>query len=203
MQDFANTYARMADEQLLSIYLDIDSLIAEAKTFLLVELRKRKLGEFQEGSDKILDVESTEPIVGAFSTGAAAKSAWDSVPKRTAQFAPSESQPREQIIEDRIAERYTDAYLVAGSTVMVGRIIKIVGLILGGLIVVVSIGILSEMKGGVLGAVLAGALLWFGFYFVGVLVSAQGQILQAALDGAVNTSPLIDNPRRIKIMSLE
>jgi hypothetical protein len=40
------------------------------------------------------------------------------------------------------------------------------------------------------------------FYLLGVLVSAQGQILKASLDSAVNGSPFLTNEQRAKIMSL-
>jgi len=46
--------------------------------------------------------------------------------------------------------------------------------------------------------IFAGAL----FYIVGVLVSAQGQILKASLDGAVNSSPFLADEHRARIMSL-
>jgi len=40
-----------------------------------------------------------------------------------------------------------------------------------------------------------------GFIF-GVMVSAQGQLLKAILDTAVNSSPLLDDDQRARMMSL-
>jgi hypothetical protein len=40
------------------------------------------------------------------------------------------------------------------------------------------------------------------FYLLGVLVAAQGQILLASLDSAVNSSPLLTNDQKAEILSL-
>lgn len=51
---------------------------------------------------------------------------------------------------------------------------------------------------GMLFAAFVGVL----FYLFGVIVSAQGQILKASLDGALNNSPFLTNDHRARIMSL-
>jgi len=38
---------------------------------------------------------------------------------------------------------------------------------------------------------------------LGVVVSAQGQVLKATLDGSVNTSPFLDLTQKAQVMSLE
>jgi hypothetical protein len=43
---------------------------------------------------------------------------------------------------------------------------------------------------------------WAWRYVLGILVSAQGQILKASLDNAVNGSPFLTNEHRAKVMSL-
>jgi hypothetical protein len=40
------------------------------------------------------------------------------------------------------------------------------------------------------------------FFLLAVLIRAQGQILKASLDSAVNSSPFLTNDQRPKIMSL-
>lgn len=40
------------------------------------------------------------------------------------------------------------------------------------------------------------------FYISGVFISAQGQILRAALDTAVNSSPLLENHQKAEILAL-
>jgi hypothetical protein len=53
-----------------------------------------------------------------------------------------------------------------------------------------------------LGGLLAAGL-WFALFFIlGSLVSAQGQILKATLDGAVNTSPFLTDEQRAQMMRL-
>jgi hypothetical protein len=42
-------------------------------------------------------------------------------------------------------------------------------------------------------AIIFGGTVWLVFFIWGVLVSAQGQILKASLDGAVNGSPFLTN----------
>jgi hypothetical protein len=47
------------------------------------------------------------------------------------------------------------------------------------------------------------AAIWFGVFFVlGIIVSAQGEILKANLDGAVNTSPFMTNEQKAQAMDL-
>ena len=50
--------------------------------------------------------------------------------------------------------------------------------------------------------VLYGGIVFLVFYVVGVIVSAQGQILKAGLDTSVHTSPFVSNDDKAKIMSL-
>ena len=54
-------------------------------------------------------------------------------------------------------------------------------------------------------AVLMGGLfvaaIWFVLFFaLGIIVSAQGQILKADLDGAVNTSPFMTDDQKAHVM---
>jgi hypothetical protein len=107
-----------------------------------------------------------------------------------------------------VMKRYKDAYIVARVTSGFGKTIKTIGVIIG--VLLVLIGFLIANKNGpqnpisyvgitgIFIGIFGGAL----FYIIGVLVSSQGQILKASLDGAVNSSPFLANEHKAKIMSL-
>lgn len=103
-------------------------------------------------------------------------------------------------IIQNLTSRYTDAYLVARATCSIGSTIKIIGIIIA--IIIAVAGLASDshdmMFLGVMASVITGAL----FYVIGVLVSAQGQILKATLDAAVNSSPFLSKQHIQEMMSL-
>lgn len=90
-----------------------------------------------------------------------------------------------------LKSRYTDAYLVAQTVNGTGQTVKFVGFLFAALITLVGLVAASRMgaAAGFAGLFL-GILVALPFYALGVLVSAQGQILKATLDTAVNTSPV-------------
>jgi hypothetical protein len=53
----------------------------------------------------------------------------------------------------------------------------------------------------VIGLVLA-VIVGGGGFILGTLLAAQGQVLKATLDTAVNSSPFLSNDQRVEIMSL-
>lgn len=106
-----------------------------------------------------------------------------------------------------VMSRYNDAYLVARATTTFGTIIKVVGFLLAFGIVSGAFTLANQQYGegktlflivGIVAALLTAAV----FYLFGVLVSAQGQILKASLDGAVNSSPFLTDDQRAEAMSL-
>ena len=99
-----------------------------------------------------------------------------------------------------LLKRYRDAYSVAGVILGFGKLIKAVGLIVAGLAIL--IGLAKESPIIFLGSLFFAVLIGGIFYLLGVIVSAQGQILKASLDTAVNTSPFLLNAHRTDIMSL-
>jgi hypothetical protein len=110
----------------------------------------------------------------------------------------------------KLVNRYKDGYRVAGVIVGVGGFVKILGIVLGlmggFMVFAISYTFLrfnsdSELAGLTLAAVIGG-MFWLVPYVLGTLVSAHGQILKASLDGAVNTSPFLNNSQRAEIMSL-
>ena len=107
-----------------------------------------------------------------------------------------------------LTKRYRDAYRVATATVVFGRAIKLVGMLLAGIIfagVLIPFLHVSQPSladsGLLAGVALVALVMGLLFYFLGVLACAQGQILQASLDGSVNTSPFLTNDLRAKILS--
>lgn len=99
-----------------------------------------------------------------------------------------------------VVNRYRDAYRVGAALVGVGNAIKVVGAILAGIIIV---GSLSEANGPFAAAgVFLGAAVGLLFWVCGVMVAAQGQILQATLDNAVASSHFLTDPERADAMGL-
>lgn len=115
-------------------------------------------------------------------------------------------------VASSIAKRYKDAYLVSRATVGFGSLIKALGILLGIGMQLVAFFIASQKPSGNDGSIVIGISVISGafgifagilLYLLGILVSAQGQILKASLDSAVNTSPFLTNENRIVMMSLQ
>jgi hypothetical protein len=106
-----------------------------------------------------------------------------------------------------LSRRYKDAYVVARITGTIGKIVKGIAIVVAGLGIVYALVIIGQNKGSLdlgpffslsLLIVIAGGLL----FCIGVLIAAQGQVLLASLDSAVNSSPFLTNEQRARIMSL-
>jgi hypothetical protein len=91
-----------------------------------------------------------------------------------------------------LLNRYADAYLIARTVNGTGQSIKVVGFVAAGITVLAGLLAARDLgaSAGFAGFFL-GALMALPFYALGVLISAQGQILMATLDTAVNSSPLL------------
>ena len=107
-----------------------------------------------------------------------------------------------------LLDRYKDAYLVARALDGYGTLVKVLGFVGAAMLFLYGV---SWLNNGRLGdanfafglvCIVAGLFIAALFYFAGVLVSAQGQILRATLDSAVNGSPFLRNEDRARIMSL-
>jgi hypothetical protein len=112
-------------------------------------------------------------------------------------------------VAPRVLSRYRDGYRIARTAVVLGRLIQVLGVLLGLLIVVGALAAMGalrqEPRGGIvellLGLFLGGGA--FGLFFVlGVILSSLGQLKKAALDSAVNSSPFLTNEERAEVMSL-
>jgi flagellar motor component MotA len=98
---------------------------------------------------------------------------------------------------DTIRRRYDDAYTVAKDAVAIGGAIKVVGTLIGAVIVLA--GLLASDRLGTTVAVICGVVGIIGgvlIYAFGVLVTAQGQMHHAVLDIAVNTTPIESSENR-------
>ncbi len=105
----------------------------------------------------------------------------------------------------RLRSRYKDGYIVALAIVSVGTAVKVIGVLAWLSIIAVSFVLTVDSgRGGVgffLGLVVGGIVAAL-FFVIGTLVAAQGQILRASLDSAVNNSPHISNEEKAEIMFL-
>jgi hypothetical protein len=107
-----------------------------------------------------------------------------------------------------LMSRYWDAYVVTQVTVGIGEVIKATAIGLAAIIILGALLLASQVSGGSAAVIFllglgAAAVVGGLFYLLGLIVMAQGQILKASLDGAVNTSPFLENEHRAKIMSLK
>jgi len=100
--------------------------------------------------------------------------------------------------------RYRDAYWTARAINGTGQTIKVLGIALA-----VALALAGWAAAGKLGAAVGfaalvlGAVVGMPIYALGVIVAAQGQILKATLDTAVNSSPLLSKEEIRGIMSLD
>ena len=101
-----------------------------------------------------------------------------------------------------IMSRYMDAYLVARTITAVGATVKVIAFVIGGGIALISLVACSQSM-VYAGGIILGAIVAIPIYVLGILVAAQGQILKATLDTAVNSSPLLTKDEMRQIMSLD
>jgi len=106
-------------------------------------------------------------------------------------------------------ERYECAYRAAETVVTFGERVRLGGIVLGGIVLV---GALVELLSNpaersgfpvVFGSLIACAfLLVLVAQILGMGFHGQGQLLKAAIDSDVNSSPFLSNAQRAKAMSL-
>jgi hypothetical protein len=99
--------------------------------------------------------------------------------------------------------RYTDAYLVARTITAVGETVKVIAFVIAGGIALIGFVAGSQSALYAIGGIILGAIVATPIYVLGILVAAQGQILKATLDTAVNSSPLLTKDEMRQIMSLD
>ena len=93
---------------------------------------------------------------------------------------------------DNVEARYQDAYRIAEGAIALGKIVKVVALLLVGLILLIGLIGASGFGGATvfLGSLICAVVVAGGGFIAGVFISAQGQMIRATLDIAVNTSSL-------------
>lgn len=107
--------------------------------------------------------------------------------------------PANTSISGELSRRYRDAYAVAKGIIAVGNAIKIGAVVLGAVMVFFGLAGPSFVTGIMIAM---GILVGVAGFAAGILVSAQGQIMQSVVDTAVNTSPQISPEQKIQVMGL-
>lgn len=99
---------------------------------------------------------------------------------------------------ESLAQRYRESYQSARTIIGAGNGVKTLGVLLAILLGIVSF----QGDGFVLFMGLAFSLaLGISLYVAGVMISAQGLLLRANVDSAVNTSTLLDNGQKSRILA--
>lgn len=150
-------------------------------------------------------MEATAAVCGNCWTPTTVASRVASDPKATTT-SPSFPSPQAKTI----ARRYGDAYSVAASIIAHGQRLKLLALIIGGLIAILTLtaggGAAQEFGAYAVGPMVLGLLasvfVGSSMYSNGIRITAEGQQLLASLDVAVNTSPFLNNSERADVMRL-
>lgn len=103
-----------------------------------------------------------------------------------------------------VMSRYRDAYLVARTIVGMGSAIKGTGIVALIVIVLLKLVVATQGQSNLITSLnesLFGIVVGVPVFALGILVSAQGQILKATLDTAVNNSPFLSDDQRAEMMS--
>jgi hypothetical protein len=105
-----------------------------------------------------------------------------------------------------LLNRYWDAYTLARITVGAGEVVKVAGIVIGVVMLLAFMFLAALVNEGkpvvFIVGLIAGTYVAGQFYLFGMIIAAQGQILKASLDSAVNSSTFLNNTHRAKIMSL-
>jgi protein-S-isoprenylcysteine O-methyltransferase Ste14 len=103
-----------------------------------------------------------------------------------------------------LMKRYKDAYRSARLTVAAGKAIKVIGCVVAAILLLIGVGAASQTSAAVgFGALVVALGYGLGFFFAGMLVATQGQTLMANLDVAVNSSNLLSDAQRARVMGID
>jgi hypothetical protein len=100
--------------------------------------------------------------------------------------------------------RYINAYRVATTIVLLGIVVQIAGAGAAVLALVVSLGgvaLVGSLALGALGSV-TGIVVGIVLALIGMFVRAQGELLRASLDTAVNSSPFLTRDQKARAMGV-
>jgi hypothetical protein len=108
--------------------------------------------------------------------------------------------------------RYSDLYKSARLAISIGNAVKIIGLVIGAIIVTLfvfsGINLGSGLStapmafAGMIGGVITAAIPGGGIFLLGILISGQGQLLLAQADAAIFICPFMTNEEKAQAMSL-
>jgi len=105
--------------------------------------------------------------------------------------------------------RYQDGYRVADAVVTFGQTVKLGGIFVGGVVLVAGLleFILNPAEHNGFAVIFASliacaVLLILMSQILAMGLRGEGQLLKAALDSDVNSSPFLSNPQRARAMSL-
>jgi len=103
-----------------------------------------------------------------------------------------------------LIRRYRDGYRVAGFLATFGALVKTAGGVLAAIVVVSALAGANGPLGGASMAfgIIVAAVIGGVFFVCGVIVSSQGQLLQATLDSAVFGSPFLSDSEKASAMGL-
>ncbi len=119
------------------------------------------------------------------------------------RIQPTHERATETTILSTPSHRYKNAYAKAKAIDDVGFTIKTLAIALG--MIIVFGGLIISIEEGLsffVWSLVSGAATAIPFYILGIIISAQGQILKATLDTAVNTSPFLADDEKANAMSL-
>jgi len=106
--------------------------------------------------------------------------------------------------EEALKRRYIDRYATANFVIGVGHFMEGFGIVAGIILLLISLSALANPLSALFGisGVPMSILVGVAFYVAGAMIDAQGKVLLAALDSAVNTSPFLALEQKAEIMSL-
>ena len=113
--------------------------------------------------------------------------------------SPEMSTEGQRRIASVLLARNRDAYRQANSIVSTGAVVKTVGWILAALIVVG--GLMTKNGEIIAGSIVVALATGSSFNSKGVGIAAQGQLMLASLDTAVNTSPFLEDGQKAQILA--
>jgi len=114
-----------------------------------------------------------------------------------------EAEEETSSVEAQLERRYRDAYRVSRATTAIASLIKAVGVLAGLSGLVVAYMSAEQSSSLAFVAAAAGVIIGLVVYGLGILISAQGQQLMAAIDDVVGSSPFLSDRERASIMGLD
>jgi hypothetical protein len=100
--------------------------------------------------------------------------------------------------------RYREAYSVATGIISFGKVVQYASAAVGVLILLLSTAAaLSTESWAQFGiGVVVSVLIGGGGWISGIVIMAQGQLIQAMVDTSINTSPLLDNSSKAQFLGV-